>query len=311
MTRPLIAVLGPTASGKSGLAEWLAQQRNGELVNADASALYRELEVGVTKPDRATRDRLPYHLLDIVELHQTVTVVDYQRQALATLEEIASRGKLPILVGGSSLYVRALLEGYLPPDVEVPEAVRARVRELPRELAAQELGALDPAFLARIDVLNPRRVSRALELVLASGGPVPPATSRPLPGWSILRLILRPERAILERRVRERTEQMWPAWLEECLLLEKKGLAHWLEIRKPIGYSAVMRYLQGGLARAEAVEEIVRATILLAKKQRTWLQKDTEGLDRHQWVLSESSDWEQLPEQALGAVDGFLARFTK
>lgn len=311
MIRPLIAVLGPTASGKSQLAEWLAEQRHGELINADASALYRDLEVGVTKPDRATRARLAYHLLDLAELHQAVTVVDYQREAMAVIEQISSRGRLPILVGGSSLYVKALLEGYLPPEIEVPETVRARVRALPREDAVEELRALDPAFLGRIDALNPRRVSRALELVLAAGRPVPAPTSRPLPGWSILRLVLQPEKPILEQRIRERTEQMWPSWLEECLLLEKKGLAHWLHIRKPIGYSTVMAYLQGSLGRAEAIEEIVRATVLLAKKQRTWLQKDTEGLDRHHWMLSESSDWDLLPDQLLAAVDGFLARFTK
>lgn len=310
MTRPLIAVLGPTASGKSGLAEFLAERRDGELINADASALYRELEVGVTKPDRATRERLPYHLLDVADLSTNITLVDYQRMATATLEEISSRGKLPILVGGSSLYVRALLEGYLPSDIVVPESVRSRVRELPLARAVEELNALDPAFCQRIDTLNPRRVGRALELVLAAGEPVPPATSRPLPGWSVLRLVLRPEKAVLERRIRERTEQMWPAWLEECLLLEKKALAHWLEIRKPIGYSTVMAYLQGGLARAEAVEQIVRATVLLAKKQRTWLQKDTEGPDRHHWVLAETPDWDPIPDRALATVDGFLARFT-
>jgi tRNA dimethylallyltransferase len=307
----LVAVLGPTASGKSGLAELLATHRKGELINADASALYRELEVGVTKPNQVTRLQLPYHLLDVADLSQTVTVIDYQRMAMATLGEIAERDGLPILVGGSSLYVRALLEGYCPPDIAVPDEVRQRVRGLPLQEAVAELQRRDPAFLARLDRHNPRRVGRALELVLAHGGPVSEPTAKPLPGWEVLRLLLWPEKSVLEARIRRRTEEMWQAWLEEVLVLEKNALLPWLDLRKPIGYGSVAAHLQGRLTRAEAVEEIVRATCLLAKKQRTWLQKETEGPDRHQWLLASEADWEKLPDLALAALEGFLARFTE
>jgi tRNA dimethylallyltransferase len=267
--------------------------------------------VGVTKPDRVTRERLPYHLLDIADLSQTVTVVEYQRLAQQALEEITARQRLPILVGGSNLYVRALLEGYCPPEVSVPGRLREQVRAMPASEAVERLAALDPDFLSRIDARNPRRVSRALELVLANGAPVPAPTRRPLPGFAVLRLLLWPDRQVLESRIRRRTEEMWQPWLEECLLLEKKALRHWLEVRKPIGYSSVMAYLHGGLARAEAIEEIVRSTILLAKKQRTWLQKDTEGPDRHTFMLACESDWEALPARALAVVESFLARFTE
>lgn len=307
----MLAVLGPTASGKSGLAERLAVRFGGELVNSDASALYRELEVGVTKPDRATRERLPYHLLNIAELSQTVTVMDYQRLAMSALDEIAARGSLPILVGGSNLYVRALLEGYCPPDVTVPEQVRERVRAMPLPDAVALLQSLDPDFAHRIDLKNPRRVGRALELVLSHQGPIPEATAQPLPGWGVLRLLLWPEKSVLEARIRRRTEEMWEPWLEECLVLEKKALRHWLEVRKPIGYGSVMAHLHGGLARAEAIEEIVRSTILLAKKQRTWLQKDMEGPDRHTFVLASEADWDALFERAQTVVQSFLARFTE
>lgn len=307
--RPLIAVLGPTASGKSGLAEYLAEKRRGELISADASTLYRDLEVGVTKPDRSVRQRVRYHLLDIAELHETITVVEYQRRAQAALEEIASRGRLPILVGGSSLYVRALLEGYRPPDIEVPDEIRQQVRNLDPDAAVVLLGSKDPDFLKRIDSKNPRRVSRALELVLSNQAPVPEPTFQPLPGWKVLRLILCPEKNVLQERIRRRTEGMWEAWREEVLQLEKKGLQPWLEVRKPIGYATVRAHLEGKLGRDEGLEEIVRATALLAKKQRTWLQKDMEGPDRHSWVLSSEADWEELPRQALGLLDSFLARF--
>lgn len=306
---PLVAVLGPTASGKSGLAEWLAAQRGGELVNADASALYRELEIGVTKPDAATRSRLPYHLLDVADLSQTITLVDYQQMALRVLEEISSREALPILVGGSSLYVRALLEGYRPPEISVSEEIRSRVRDLSAEAAREELSAIDPEAYARIDTLNPRRVSRALELAWSYGGPVPPATRRPLEGYEVLRLILWPEPEVLRERVRLRTEAMWEGWREEVLALEKKALATWLEVRKPIGYATVARQIRGELRREEAIDEIVTATVRLAKKQKTWLQKETDGCDRHLWVLDTESSWDGLPDRALAVLDGFLARF--
>lgn len=308
-SKPLLAVLGPTASGKSGLAEFLAEQRGGELINADASALYRELEVGVTKPDRSTRERLRYHLLDIADLEETVTLVDYQRLALEALDEISSRGVLPVVVGGSSLYVRALLEGYQPPEISVSEEVRERVRSLSLEDANIELSSIDPEAFARIDRKNPRRVCRALELAIASGGAVEPATSQPLVGYQVLRLVLRPDIEVLRQRIRERTLAMWPAWREEVKALEKKALAAWLEVRKPIGYVTVARHLRGELSQDEAINEIIASTTRLAKKQRTWLQKETDGCDRHHWVLDTEKAWEGLAPKALEVLDGFLARF--
>lgn len=308
--RPLVAVLGPTASGKSGLAETLAQLRGGELINADASAFFRELGVGVTKPGGDCRERVPYHLLDLTDLSTPVTLVDYQGLAAHALADISGRGRLPIMVGGSSLYVRAVLEGYLPPQINVPPELRQRVRDLPLAEAVNQLQSLDLEFWARIDRKNPRRVHRALELVLASGEPVPPASSRPLDGYQVLRLVLWPEAKALERRIRKRTEQMWEGWQEEVLSLEKKALAHWLELRKPIGYGTVAAHLRGELTRGEAIEQVVRATNNLAKKQRTWLQRDTEGSDRHRWVLATDEDWERLPALALAELDSFLARFT-
>ncbi len=311
MIRPLLAVLGPTASGKSGLAEFLAGQRGGELINAVASALYRELEVGVTKPDRATRNRFPYHLLDVADLHETITLVDYQRLALEVLDQVSARGALPILVGGSSLYVRALLEGYRPPEISVSQEVREKVRSLSLGEAQDTLREVDPEAFARIDTKNPRRVSRALELAIASGGPVGPAAVEPLAGYEICRFILWPEKDLLKQRIRERTLVMWPAWREEVQALEKKGLAAWLEVRKPIGYATVARHLKGELSQDEAIEEIVASTLRLAKKQRTWLQKETDGCERHRWVLDASSCWDGLATQALEVLDSFLTRFGK
>lgn len=303
--------MGPTASGKSSLAERLASLRGGELVNADASALFCPLQVGVTKPDAATRRQVTYHLLDCIDLEQAPSMGEYQRWAREVIDDLGARHRLAVVVGGSNLYLRALLDGYCPPDIAVPSQTRDWVRSLNPQAALSLLEAHDPASLARLDRKNPRRVSRALELTLALGGPVPPPHREPVPGWSIVRLILLPEKDILARRIRQRTEAMWDAWREEVLQLEQKGLAYWLEVRKPIGYTTVLAHLRGEISEGEAIEEIVRQTLLLAKKQRTWLQKETAGPDRHVWVLRTDADWESLEDQAVRVVDGFLARFAK
>lgn len=312
MKQPLVAVLGPTASGKSRLAEYLAKSRGGELINADASAMYRDLYVGVTKPSKKVQARIPYHLLDVSDLNETVNMADYQRLALAAIEDIASRGRLPIVVGGSSLYVRALLEGYSPPNILVSPAIREKVRGISLEESLDELERRDPAFWARIDRKNPRRVTRALELVYANGGAVPAPTASPPQHLEIIRFVLMPDKEALEKRIVLRTESIWQAWREEVISLEQKGLASWLKLRKPIGYLSVAAELQGRLTRQQAIDEVVRDTRLLAKKQRTWLQKGRECLDRHEFQLVGDSNWsEQVYASALDLLDGFLKRLAK
>ena len=247
-----VAILGPTASGKSGLAEFLATKREGELINSDASAFYRELSVGVTKPTQRERSRCIYHLLDTTSLDQGYDLMDFLSAANQVLDDIHGRGRLPIVVGGSGLYARALLDGYRPPTIEVSEETRCSVRELPMENALQQLLALDPLNYERIDRRNPRRVSRALELAITVGGPVPSPRVEPRTDLRLLRLYLSPQKKVLDERIAVRTTEMWDGWLEEVDQLEKKGLAGWLKERKPIGYSSVQAYLHGELTREEA-----------------------------------------------------------
>ncbi len=306
---PLLAVLGPTASGKSTVAEFLAEHLDGELVNSDASAMYTELSVGVTKPSAEARCRFPYHLLDIAELEKPLSVVDFQQRAFQIVRDIAGRRKIPILVGGSSLYVRSVLEGYRPHDIAVSSALREEVRGMPLSEALDELERRDPEAWSRIDRKNPRRVTRALELTLAFGGPVSPSQKQEPEDFRILRHLLWPSLDLLKARIDERTHGMWPAWREEVLQLEKKGLAHWLEARKPIGYQVVRSHLRGELDEIQAIERIVSSTVALAKKQRTWLKKDMEGPDRHRWMLDRLEDWENLPQHVLEVSEGFLTRF--
>ena len=301
-----VAILGPTASGKSGLAEFLGSECGGELINSDASAFYRELSVGVTKPSPEDRRRNVYHLLDTTSLDRGYDLMDFLSAANRVIDDIHLRGRLPIVVGGSGLYARALLDGYRPPQIEVPEETRQAARELPLEDALEQLLHLDPVNYNRIDRQNPRRVTRALELALTVGGAVPSPRVEPRADLRLLRLYLLPTKKVLDQRIARRTREMWDGWLEEVDHLEKKGLAGWLKERKPIGYSSVQAYLHGELSREEAQEEIVRLTIKLAKKQRTWLRKESEHPFSHHFHLEREEDWSRVPEEALKRVNDFL-----
>ena len=276
-------------------------------MNSDASAVYRELSVGVTKPDDDTRKRIPHHLLDVTNLATGFTLMDYMELANAAVDEVASRGKLPILVGGSGLYARAVLDGYKPPQVEVPPEVREEVRALESEEASARLRQLDPDAYNRIDLQNPRRVCRALELATAAGGPVAPPEASPRPDLEVLRLYLVPSKPLLKERIYQRTLQMWEGWVKEVDHLEKKGLTPWLEVRKPIGYDTVLAYKREEMSREEAIEQIALTTMKLAKKQRTWLKREKTGPNRHWLELNPPDEWLELPERASQLTRKFLS----
>lgn len=302
----IVAVLGPTASGKSALAEEIAERYPVELINTDASAVFRELSVGVTKPDLKSRERHRYHLLDTATLEQGYDLMRFLEEANTALVEISERGNLPVVVGGSGLYARALLDGYELPRVEVSESLRSRVRELSLQDACRELAAADPEAFLRIDQKNPRRVHRALELAWATGGPVPPAERSRRADIEVLRIYLTPDPGLLEQRIERRTVAMWEPWTEEVLDLEKKGHAHWLEVRKPIGYDSVLAYNRGELQREEAIERIWQQTKKLAKKQRTWLKREAESPLSHRFSYSCDEQWGGVVDEALLVLQRFL-----
>lgn len=308
---PLLAILGLTASGKSSLAEALCTDFGGELINGDASAVYRELSVGVTKPDQESRQKYRYHLLDVASLSTGYTIADFETDANQAIKEIHQRANLPILVGGSGLYNRCLLDGYRLPSIEIPENIRNWVRSLGLDRAVDELKKRDEASWTRVDLANPRRVERALELVVANGGPVEPATVVPRTDLRILRITLMPEKPILRRRIEERTRSMWSDWQEEVVQLEKKGLGDGIDARKPIGYSFVKAYLRGELTKEEAISAVIRQTVNLSKRQRTWLRRELPHPDSHIWHLKCEKDWESLVDKAAKLLEEFLSRDSK
>lgn len=275
---PIIAVVGPTASGKTRLSLALAEELGGEIVNTDAMAVYRGMDIGTAKADAAQRARVPHHLLDLLEVTEPLTVAEFQGWARTTIAELRARGVVPILVGGSALYTRAILDRFEFPGTD------ARLRErLEAEAAAdgpaalyRRLAELDPVAAEAIRPDNSRRIVRALEVIELTGRPF----SATLPELSYVdqsarQLGVAIDRATLHERIEERVRSMFEAGLEaEVAGLLERGLAQGRTAREAIGYRQVMALLAGELTREEAIEQTVVATRRFARRQESWWRKD-------------------------------------
>jgi tRNA dimethylallyltransferase len=271
MDTHLVAVLGATATGKSGLGIALARALGGEVVNADSMQLYQGMDIGTAKEPAAAWQGVPHHLLDVWPVTQTANVADYQKLACTAIEDIAARGRIPVLVGGSGLYVRAALD-----DLDFPgtdDAIRARLES---ELAL--LATLDPAAAGAILPGNGRRIVRALEVIELSGRPFSatmPAyqsTGQVRPAVQIGLTLPRPE---LDARIAARVDRMWQAGLEaEVRSLVRQGLREGKTASRALGYQQLLRYLDGEYTLAAAHAETVRATKRFARRQESWFRRD-------------------------------------
>ncbi len=275
---PVVAVVGPTATGKSDLAVELALHLDGEVVNADSMQLYRGMDVGTAKLTDAERRGVPHHLLDVWDVRVAANVADYQRLVRRQLLEIAARGRRAVLVGGSGLYVRAALDDLAFPGTD--DAVRARLEaELaeagPVALHAR-LAAVDPAAAAAILPSNGRRVVRALEVVEITGGSF--TASLPEPGAYAVPAVqvgLTMDRPTLDARIETRVDRMWEQGLvEEVRRLAADGLREGRTASRALGYSQVLRHLDGECTQEEARAETVRATRRFARRQESWFRRD-------------------------------------
>jgi tRNA dimethylallyltransferase len=273
----LIAVVGATATGKSGLAIELARALGGEVVNADSMQLYRGMDIGTAKEPPAAWRGVPHHLLDVWPVTRTANVADYQQLARAAIEDITARGRVPILAGGSGLYIRAALDDLQFPGTD--DGTRARLEaELdqvgPAALHAR-LATLDPAAATAILPGNGRRIVRALEVIEISGRPFTatmPAYDQGRPAIQIGLTLPRPE---LDRRIAARVDRMWQAGFEEEVrALTGEGLREGKTASRALGYQQVIRYLDGDGTLDEAREETVRATRRFARRQESWFRRD-------------------------------------
>jgi len=268
----VIAIVGPTASGKSALALRVAERLRGEIVSADSRQLYRGMDIGTAKPSAAERARVPHHLIDVAEPGDRYDVFQYQRDARAALANIRSRGRIAVVVGGTGLYVRALLDaldlGALPHD----PALRARLEREDPSTLHERLRAIDPEAAERVDPRNTRRVVRYLEVASIAGRPVSRARGTPLPA---LRIGLRPPRealiAAIERRVREMVDAKV---LDETQRLIERGIDPALPSMSAHGYVHWAAHLRGEIDIETAIARTARDVRSYSRRQMTWFRRD-------------------------------------
>jgi tRNA dimethylallyltransferase len=277
----LLVILGPTASGKTALSLAVAEEFNGEIVNCDSVAIYREFDIGTAKPSAAERARAPHHLFDVVEPAQEMTAGEYARRARQVLSEIKSRNHLPIVVGGTGMYLRALLEGLFP-GPQRSEELRQRLREKSAKKGPGHLHRilrrLDHAAAEKIHANDAPKLIRAIEVCLASRQKMTDLWQQgrdALQGFRILRLGLDPDRAALYSRINQRASQMFDAGLidETMRLLEKYGATGPLG---SLGYRQAVQFLQGELNRDQALQAAQQAHRNYAKRQMTWFRREPE-----------------------------------
>ncbi len=277
---PAILLMGPTASGKTAVAIELARRFPVELVSVDSAQVFRDLDIGTAKPDAATLAEFPHHLIDLIDPPDAYSAARFRADALAAMAAITTRGKVPLLVGGTMLYFKALVEGL----VDLPPADPPTRAEIDRQAAARgwpalhaELAKIDPVTAARLPNTDSQRIQRALEVFQVSGRPLSrliAAGARPAPAYAFLSLGLLPsERRVLHQRIAERFDAMLAAGLEvEVEMLRRKyALRAEMPSMRCVGYRQVWEVQQGLAPRHELRDRGIYATRQLAKRQITWL----------------------------------------
>ncbi len=278
----LIVIAGPTGTGKSALslelaARYEAAGRAAEIVNADSMQQYRGMDIGTAKLDPASRARFPHHQFDVLDVTETASVADYQQRARQSITQIQERGAVPILVGGTGLYIAAVIQDLQFPvrDDTVRQALEAELAQSGPGMLWRRLQQLDPEAAASIDARNGRRVARALEVVTLTGRPFSASLpADPVPWQETVQFFLDGDRAILRERVARRSAQMFrDGLLDEVAALIPLGLDRGVTARQAIGYAQALAVLGGELDVAQAVDETIRLTQRYVRRQRSWFAR--------------------------------------
>ena len=296
---PLIAVVGPTAVGKTEIALRLCQALGGEVVSADSRQIYREMDIGTAKPTPAQRAAVVHHLIDIAAPDQTLGLAEYQALAYAAIEDLWARGRRPFLVGGTGQWVRAVLEGWcvprVAPDPELRASLEAEARRLGAERLHAWLAAVDPQAAARIDYRNVRRVIRALEVYIKTGQPISQQQRAQPVAYRILQIGLTMPRPLLYQRIDARLEHMLAEGLvDEVRRLLAKGYGLQLPAMSGLGYRQIGQYLTGEIELDEAIRRIQRETRRFVRQQYNWFRLEDPAI--HWFDLS------CTPYQAIEAL---------
>ncbi|MDP4000088.1 MAG: tRNA (adenosine(37)-N6)-dimethylallyltransferase MiaA [bacterium] len=303
---PLVVVVGPTASGKTALAIELAEEFHGEIVSADSRQVYRGMDIGTAKASPEELSRVPHHLVDITKPTERLTLAEYKKYADRAIQHIQDRGLLPFLVGGTGLYVRAVVDNLAIPAVPPQPELRAELEKLDLETLGKRLKAVDPASYETVDQKNPRRLIRAIEVSETEGVSFEHLKGSAAPKNDTLMLGLKTDPVTLEIRVRRRVDD----WLQRGLLDEIRRLhdedgVSWDRLHDfGLHYRTFAEHLNGKLGFDEAKERAVKDNIRYAKRQLTWFKQD----QRIRWISDEDhagvlvSDW--LIERASRGVRG-------
>lgn len=280
MKEKIIAIVGPTGVGKSELAVFLGEYLNGEIINFDSIQFYKELNIGTAKPGEEERKKVPHHLYDLLNLDEEFNAAKFIKITDNLIKEIWERGKIPILVGGTGLYLRALEYGLFP--IEIPQEIKEKIRKLAEKNLSslyEELKKLDPEYAKKISPKDKVRITRALEVIYTSGKPFSEFHKKnPFFGkkrYNIIKIGLNLPRKELYEKINLRVMKMIErGWVEEVKKLLEKGYSFELKPFKAIGYKYIIQHLQGKIPLDKAIKLIQRDTRRYAKRQLTWFKKE-------------------------------------
>ncbi|MDL1912122.1 tRNA (adenosine(37)-N6)-dimethylallyltransferase MiaA [Chloroflexi bacterium CFX6] len=306
MTKPpLILIVGPTAVGKTEIAIQLAERLNGEIVSADSRLFYRGMDIGTAKPTREERARAPHHLIDIADPDETLSLAVFQQKAREAIADIRTRNKLPFLVGGTGQYVRAVTEGWSPPEVPPNEELRGELEKWKVERGInwlyEKLKSLDPEAAEGIDPRNVRRTIRALEVILSTGKKFSAQRGQGDSPYRLVTIGLTRPREELYRRVDARIESMFAnGFLDEVKGLLDKGYSPSLPTMSAIGYRECVGVIQGELTEEQAKVRMRRGTRVFVRRQANWFRESDPKIA---WFKVEDGVGDKIEKTIRRSVD--------
>jgi tRNA dimethylallyltransferase len=297
---PLILIIGPTAVGKTELAIQLAERLNGEIVSADSRLFYRGMDIGTAKPTAEEQARVPHHLIDIADPDEILSLAIFQQKAQEAIRGIHTRNKIPFLVGGTGQYIRAVTEGWTPPEVQPDERLRGELERLKEERGPdwlyEKLQELDPIAAEKIDPRNYRRTIRALEVILTTGRRFSEQRGQSQSPYHLIAIGLTRPRAELYERVDQRIDAMFKnSFLDEVRGLLAKGYSPSLPTMSAIGYREAIRVLNGEISEEQAKVEMRRITRVFVRRQANWFKESDPNIK-----------WFRVEDGIVGEIESYL-----